>query len=185
MKKMISALAIMFLIPGMLMACPTLGVYYNGRLFYDPVGPFTQFELRLYIIQGDYFVTAVEYQLLTPTDPSHALFMVLGVTYPPNQSLFLGNPLGGHAVTFWPPATGYPGGHDLLATYICMTTVPCEQMYDYPLVIGQHPDSGELRGTFYPDNDMFGITGLTTLLCAHVVSVSGESWGAIKSLYKE
>ena len=40
MKRMILTLVIIVLIPGMLMACPTLGVYYNGRLFYDPVGPF-------------------------------------------------------------------------------------------------------------------------------------------------
>ena len=185
MKKMISALAIMILIPGMLMACPTLGVYYGGRLHYDPVGPYTQFELYLYIVHWEHFVTAVEYQLVTPTDPSHASFLILGVTYPPNQSLFLGNPFIGHSITFWPPVTGYPDGYDLLATYTCLTVVPCEQMYDYPLVIGPHPDSGKLRGTFYPDNDMFKITGLTTYLCLNEISVAGDSWGVIKSLYKE
>ncbi|MBU8923111.1 MAG: hypothetical protein KOO63_14930 [Bacteroidales bacterium] len=185
MKRMISALAVMFLIPGMLMACPTLGVYYGGRLHYDPVGPFTEFELNLYIVHQEHFVTAVEYQLLTPSDLTHALFMILSVSYPPNQSLSLGTPFGGHSITFWPPCSGYPDGYDQLATYTCMTTVPCEQMYDYPLAIGSHPDSGELRGTFYPDNEMFEITGLTTYLCLHEVSVAGDSWGVIKSLYKE
>ena len=185
MKKMILTLAIIFLIPGMLMACPTMGVYHRGRLHYDPVGPFIQFELELYIVHWEHFVTAVEYQLLTPTDPSHSMFLILGVTYPPKQSLMLGNPFGGHSITFWPPCSGYPDGYDLLATYICLTVVPCEQMYDYPLVVAPHPDSGELRGTFYPDNEMFKIAGLTTHLCLHEVSVTGDSWGAIKSLYKE
>ena len=55
---------------------------------------------------------------------------------------------------------------------------------DYPIVIGPHPGSGELWGTFYPDNETFPIIGLTSTLCPEFVGVESTSWGAIKSLYR-
>lgn len=57
-------------------------------------------------------------------------------------------------------------------------------MIDYEIVVGPHPDSGFLRGTYAPDNDFFDIIGLTSKLCPEEpVAVEEESWGAVKSMY--
>jgi len=45
-----------------------------------------------------------------------------------------------------------------------ITFAPCGSTGDYPLVIGAHPASGELRGTFAPENEFFPIVGLTSIL---------------------
>jgi hypothetical protein len=162
---------------------PTMGIFFAGKLHYDPV-PFTMFDARLYLVQDTYYATAVEYQLQTPTDPGHAFFVISSISYPSNFSAELGDPFTGHSITFWPPNTGFPDGYDLLATYTCFTTVECEAMPDYPLVIGPHPDTGFLRGTYSPDNEFFDITGLTSILCLYGTPNDSESWGAIKSMYK-
>ncbi len=185
MRRMILVFAIIALIPGMLMAYASLGIYHEGKLYYHPDAPFTVFPLHLYIVHTEHFVTAVEYQLQTPSDGEHLNFIVISVSYPPNQSISLGDPFGGHSIAFWPPCTGYPHGYDILATYTCMVLVPCDAMLEYPLVIGPHPDTGELRGTFTPDNEMFGIVGLTTILCGDAMPVDGDSWGSVKALFRE
>jgi hypothetical protein len=52
-------------------------------------------------------------------------------------------------------------------------------------VVGPHPDSGFLRGTFAPENEFFDIIGLTSVLCPEEpVAVEEESWGTIKSMYR-
>lgn len=159
-------------------ATPTLGIWFSGVLHYTPVAPMTPFNAYLYLVQDSYFVTAVEYQLLM--DPNVILG---GVSYPANFALEMGDPLTGHAITFWPPMTGYPDGYDLLATYTLYAKLDCAEMPDAPLTIGPHPDSGELRGTYSPDNEMFSIIGLTSWIClTEGVANDDTSWGAIKSL---
>jgi hypothetical protein len=185
MKRVLLTVAVALLIPGLLGAQTpvTMGIYANGKLHYTPSGPFTPFQLHLYIVQSEYFVTAVEYQLVVPD----GRFVVTGVSYPANFSIELGDPVTGHSITFWPPMTGYPDGYDRLATYECLIIDPmgCDGMPDYPLAIGPHPVSGELRGTYSPDNNTFPIVGLTTFLCpTEGVASDDESWGAIKSLYR-
>ncbi len=54
----------------------------------------------------------------------------------------------------------------------------------YPPMIGPHPDSGEIRGTFAPENELFPIVGLTSIICPELVGTQEESWGAIESLYR-
>jgi hypothetical protein len=181
MKRVLLTVAVALLIPGLLGAAPaTMGVYVDGKLHYTPAAPLSFFDMYLYLVQSDYFVTAVEYQLVRP----NGNFVLTGVSYPDNFSIELGDPLSGHAITFWPPMTGYPTGYDLLATYHCMTLLPCENMPNYPLTIGVNPGSGELRGTYSPDNDFFSIIGLTTYLCPDGVANEAGSWGTIKSLYR-
>lgn len=160
---------------------PRMGLFLAGKMHYFPE-PFTLFDVGLYIIQDEYYITAVEYRLETPTDPSHTLFVVVDVTYPPNHSIELGDPLTGHAITYWPPCTGFPDGYDLLCTYTCLTLNQCIVMPDYPLVIGPHPDSGELRATYAPDNDFVEIIGLGSYLCPEYIDTDNDSWGSIKAL---
>ena len=54
----------------------------------------------------------------------------------------------------------------------------------FSFFIGPHPDSGEIRGTFAPENELFPIVGLTSIICPDLVGTQEENWGAIKSLYR-
>jgi hypothetical protein len=185
MKRVLLTAAVALLIPSLVGAwTPTLGVYIDGKLTYTPAGPFTPFLAHLVIVQSELYVTGVEYSLVTPNDPYHGQFIIESISYPPNFSLQLGDPWIGHAITFWPPLTGYPEGYDVMATYHCLTLVPCAEMWDYPIVVSPDPTTGELRGAFAPNNDLFDIIGLTSYLCIDQIAVEEESWGAIKSMYR-
>jgi hypothetical protein len=185
MKRVLLTVAVALLIPSILMAAPaTLGVYFDGTLTGETPGAYTPFTAGLYIVQSEYYVTGVEYGLTTPNDPVHAQLIITGYNYPPSHALTIGDAWSGHSLTYWPPLTGFPSGYDLLVTYEIITTVDCVDMPDYPIVVGPSPDSGFLRGTYSPDNDLFDITGLTSFLCPEQVSTETESWGAIKSMYR-
>jgi hypothetical protein len=185
MKRVLLTAAVALLIPSLVWAwTPTLGVYFDGKLTYTPDAPFHAFAASLVIVQSAYYVTGVEYSLVTPNDLGHAQFIITGWHFPPNYSVEIGNPFDGHAITFWPPMTGYPEGYDILVTYDCLTMQPCSQMWDYPIVVSPDPTSGELRGTYAPDNDLFDIIGLTSYLCIDQIAVEEGSWGAIKSMYE-
>ncbi len=190
MKKVLLSLTIALLIPGMLSA-QTLGLFFD----YQPPGKmstypsaFVAFEMYLYMHHADYYVTAIEYQLQTPLDPGHSLFFVSTVTYPDNESIVNGDPFAGHSIAYWPPMNGFMPGYNLMCTIEGVLTAECWNagggVVDYPLVIGPHPDSGELRGTYTPDNYFFDIIGLTSILCPDAVGVEEESWGAIKSMFE-
>ena len=179
MKRVLLTVAVALLIPGLLAAAPvTLGLYFDGALGADPAA-LTPFTAQLVLVQSDYFITAVEYQLVVPDGN----FVITGVSYPDNFSIENGSPLAGHSIAYWPPMTGYPDGYDILATFDCLTMVECALMPNYPLTVGPHPDSGELRGAYSPDNELVSIVGLTTYLCSDGVATDSRSWGAIKSLY--
>jgi hypothetical protein len=167
-----------------------MGVYFSytpNTMAYSP-SPFSFFDAYVYIHQADVYFTAIEYQLLTPSDPTHALLQINSVEYPDNMSVQMGDPFAGHSITYWPPSNGYVPGYNLVVKYSLFTTVACWDegggLMDYPLVIGPHPDSGELRGTYYPDNLFFPIVGLTSILCPFEYATEETTWGAIKSQYK-
>ena len=184
MKRVLLTVAAL-LIPSILMAAPaTVGVYFDGTLTGTTPGIYSPFLGSLYIVQSEYYVTGVEYSLVTPNDPTHAQLFISGYNYPPSHALTIGNAWDGQALTYWPPLTGYPEGYDLLVTYEFMTTVECVDMPDYPIVVTTHPDSGYLRGTYSPNNDFFEIIGLTSFLCPESIATDEESWGAIKSMYR-
>lgn len=166
MKRMLLVFATVLLIPGVLGAA-TLGAYFDYapvRMAHSPA-PFSFFDVFLFLHGAECYVTAVEYQLQTPVDPSHALFSITKVTYPDNETVSLGDPFSGHSIVCWPPLNGFVPGYNLLVTLQCVTFAPCGSMADYPLIIGAHPASGELRGTFAPENEFFPIVGLTSILC--------------------
>jgi hypothetical protein len=193
MKKVLLLLTAVLMVPGLAFALnPTMGVYFDnpGQATYSPTA-FVPFEGQLYIHHADYYFTAVEYFLSTPDDPTHALVLLTGTSYPANFAVELGDPFDtvlGHSISYWPPLNGYIPGYNLLATYTFLSYEPCWDagggLMNYRLVIIENPGSGELRGTAHPDNLPFPITGLTSYLCPFEIGVEDESWGAIKSLYK-
>jgi hypothetical protein len=160
----------------------TLGLYFDywpGRMAYAPE-PFSFFDVFLYLHGAPYFVTALEYQLVIPTGP----FVITGQELGPNAVVELGDPQTGHSLAFWPPLGGFDPGYNMICRYKCMTLAPCGAgIMDYPIVVGPHPESGQLWGTYFPENDTFPIIGLTSILCPELVGVEETSWGAIKSLF--
>lgn len=185
MKRALLIIAVVLLLPGVAFTQSTVGIYFDGPgvMHYSPATG-EWFDAYLYVHNADYYITGLEYQLLTPMDPTHALLMMGPITYPDNSALQIGDPFSGHTVTYWPPLNGYMPGYNLLATYTFYSPSGCEGIADYPLVIGPHPESGILRATFYPDNEYFYPAGLTSVLCPDQTGVEDESWGAIKSLYR-
>ena len=191
MTRILLTLVITLLIPSVLGATATMGVYFGytpGATALSPA-PFVYFDAHLYLHHAEQYVTAIEYSLLTPDDPGHAWFSIAAVTYPDEKTIHNGDPFGGHSIAYWPPLNGYMPGYNLLCSYTCVTFEPCWDeggaMIDYDIVIGPHPDSGFLRGTYAPDNEFFGIVGLTSRLCPEEpVAAGDESWGAIKSMHR-
>lgn len=184
MKRVLLTAAVALLIPSLVGAwTPTVGVYVDGYLTYTPDGPFVPFLASLVIVQNEYYVTGIEYSLVTPSDPAHGQFVITGYDYPPSYSVHLGNPWDGHAITFWPPLTGFPTGYDVCVTYECITMVECVDMFDYPIVVAPDPGSGYLRVSYGDDNDLLEVIGLTSYLCPAGIGVEEGSWGAIKSMY--
>ena len=131
MKRVLLTVAVALLIPSILVAAtPTVGVYFEGGLTYTPTaGPGVPFVGALYIVQNEYYVTGLEYALAVPD----VNFAITGYNYPPSHALALGDAFNGHAITYWPPLTGYPEGYDLLVTYECRLLVACSQATNYTI----------------------------------------------------
>jgi hypothetical protein len=191
MKKVMGALMIALTIPSVSVATATMGVYFGytpGAVSFSPV-PFVEFDAALYLHHAEKYVTAIEYSLITPDDPGHAWFSIISVSYPDEKTIHDGDPFSGHSIAYWPPLNGFLPGYNMICSYKCFTFEPCWDaggaMIDYEIVVGPHPDSGFLRGTFAPDNEFFDIIGLTSVICPEEpVSVEEESWGTIKSMYR-
>ena len=192
MKRVLLTVVVAILIPGLLNATAVMGVFFDpddpamASGSYSPAGPLPfVFDAHIMLYYADQYVTGVEYQLLTPDDPGHSQFAYQGVVYPDNMSVELGDPFTGHAITFWPPLNGYLPGYNVCCTLRdCFILTPCASWPDYPVVIGPHPGSEELRGTYMPDNDFFPIVGTTSILCPDQIAVEEKSWGAIKTLFE-
>jgi hypothetical protein len=192
MKKVLLLLIAALMIPGLLSAATTMGVYFEGpgQMTYSPA-VLTEFDAYLYLHNADYYVTAVEYFLSTPDDPTHALVLLIGTSYPDNMSVEFGDPFDlvqGHNISYWPPLNGFVPGYNLMCTYTFLMLEPCWDqgggIMNYRLVVIENPSSGYLRGTYHPDNLTFPIIGLTSYLCPFEIGVEEQSWGAIKSLFK-
>ncbi|MCX5754147.1 MAG: hypothetical protein NTW97_11000 [Candidatus Krumholzibacteria bacterium] len=187
MKRLLLTLLIV-LFASTSLAGATLGLYFDlwpGKMAYAPPEPMPSFfDVYLYLHASNYYVTALEYQLTTPNEPAHTLFIINTVTPAEQAVVTLGSPWEGHSLAFWPPLDGYTPGYNMICKYTCMTLTPClAGLVDYPIVVGPHPGSGQLWGTFYPNNETFPIIGLTSILCPYYIGVQNTSWGAIKSLY--
>lgn len=183
MKRELLTIAVALLIPSMLAAAPiTVGVYYEGGLTcMPPLGPGipVPFEMALYMVQGEYNMTAIEYSLVVPIQ-----FSIQGWTLPTGAPADLGDPITGHSVTYWPPLNGFPNGYDLLVTYECVIFAEsCDGLTNAEIVVTAHPDTGFLRGT-YDGGVKIELTGLTSYLCPEGIGTEEESWGAIKALYR-
>jgi hypothetical protein len=193
MKRALLIFAVALLLPGVLSAQDALlGVYFDvppdaaPEVMHHYTTAGTTFTGYLYISNAEYYITAIEYQLLTPLDPDHVAILLFETVLPDLAQLQIGDPWNGHSITYWPPLNGYMPGYNLMATYTFYTDYPCYTgcLTDFPMIVGPNPGSGELRGTYSPNNDYFYPVGLTSIICPLEVSSEEKSWGAIKSLYR-
>ncbi len=184
-------MAVALLLPGVLSAQGLIGIYFDVPpdaapevMHHYPTagGTFTGY---LYVLNAEYYITGIEYQLLTPNDPTHVGIMLFEVVLP-SGAMQIGAPFTGHSIAYWPPLNGYMPGYNLMATYTFYAEYDCYTgaLDDYPMVVGPHPATGELRGTYSPENDYFYPVGLTSIICPVETANKEESWGAIKSLYR-
>jgi hypothetical protein len=186
-------IVLLLLVPATLTAeIATMGIFFDliPASMADYPTPFSFFDVYLYMHHADYYVTAVEYQLQTPSDLTHALYQINSVGYPEYYSVSLGDPFNGHSISYWPPLDGYNPGYNLLCKITGFTTDYCWNedgpIVEYYLVVGPHPDTGECKGTYWPDNLTFPIVGRTSIICPQdPVAVQEESWGAIKAMSGE
>ena len=192
MKRALLILAVALLLPGVLSAQDGLvGIYFDvppdavPEVMHHYPSAGATFTGYLYSKNAEYYITGIEYQLLTPMDPTHVGIMLFEVSLPAG-AMQIGAPFTGHSIAYWPPLNGYMPGYNLMATYTFYAEFDCYTgaIDDYPMVIGPHPDTGELRGTYSPDNDYFYPIGLTSIICPVETANKEESWGAIKSLYR-
>jgi hypothetical protein len=196
MKRVLLTIAVALLIPSILAAAPvTVGLYYEGGLTVTPPGPFINFEVGLYIVQSEYDITAIEYNLEitdavgTVLDPAAGplRYDQVSKVLPPKAQAEIGNPFDptqGHSITYWPPMNGFPNGYDLMCTYeFYLFATDCSQIYNYHIDVVPNPGSGYLRATYLPDAETVDLVPLTLWVCPDGIGVEEQSWGAIKSMY--
>ncbi|MCK4549297.1 MAG: T9SS type A sorting domain-containing protein [Candidatus Krumholzibacteria bacterium] len=165
-RRALLALFCITLTSGVCLSQPRLGIYFDGHRHCRPVGQFTVFEAQLYLTGTAMYVSGIEYSIETPNDPNHLELMIMGVEYPDNFSVMLGDPFSGHSITFYPPVAGYME-NPVICTIQFLALQGCDVGlgYEWPMVISPHPDSGYLRGTSWPGHELFDLTGETSYLC--------------------
>jgi len=129
---------------------PNLGFYFDaeGNQTEGMPPTYTVFDAYLILKDAPYEVTGVEFQLLTSIDPSHALLLIVDFSFPQENTLWIGDPFSGMSIVYWPPLDGFTNDHLLLCTLQCLLFEPCGcdggTIWDYPIVVGPHPETGEL-----------------------------------------
>jgi hypothetical protein len=184
MKAIVIA-ALLLLVPVAVLAQPTMGLYFTytpGNIYYYITDPPPQFfDGYIYAHNVDCYLSACEFQLVI----GHPAITVQTTDYLPG-SVTLGDPVNGVSITYWPPLDGWTPGYNLLCTVHFLATDYCLHcggtLIDVPIVIGPHPDTGEIRGTCWPDNDIFQFIGLSAMICPCGTDTQEESWGAIKKM---
>ena len=170
---------LILLLPAALFASPTMGIYftYTGGQMYISPAPFVAFDAYVYGHDIQCYLDASEFKVVYPPT-----VMQIGFDLPAG-SLNLGDPASGISIAYWPPMDGWNPGYNLLCTIHYVTLATCPQMYNTPIQIIAHPDSGHLQGSCWPENNLFEYTGLTSIICPDQISVQTKTWGSIKSLF--
>lgn len=150
---------------------PKLSIYFDpdGGSMYGWPEPYNLFDLYLLLSDADYYVTGVEFMV----DLSDPYCIFAGYTLP-EGALEIGLPTSGISIVYWPPLDGFTNDHLLMCTLHCLILEPCYcrggtllDLLDVPLRVLPHPDTGEIRGTYAWDNELFSIIGLTSYMCPY------------------
>lgn len=178
---------VVLLLPAALLATPTMGVYFTWtpvQMTYSPT-PYEEFTGYVYLQNTECYVTAAEFRIDPPAGIMLASFEI------PPGSLNLGDPESGIAITYWPPLNGYYPGYNLLCTIGFVAMKWCvggggggATLQDAPVIILPHPETGRISTTCWPENMIFDVNPMTSIICPSQIGVHEKSWGAIKSLYE-
>ena len=176
--------ALILLIPAVIAAQPTMGVYFTYtpfNIYYSPAGVPDFFDGYVYGHNIDCYLSAFEYQLVI----GHPAIQLQGFTLLPGW-INLGDPLIGISVSGYPPLDGWNPGYNLLMTLHFLAVDQCiltgGTLVNVPLLIVPHPDTGIVGGTCWPDQIIFSFIGLTSVICPEGTATDEQSWGAIKSM---
>jgi hypothetical protein len=176
--------ALVLLIPAVIAAQPTMGVYFTYApfdIYYSPSVPGESFDGYVYGHNIDCYLSACEFQLVI----GHSSILLTGFDLLPG-SVNLGLPLDGISISYWPPLDGWNPGYNLLCTFHFAALDVCDEfggsLVNVPIQIGPHPDTGEIRGTCWPDQNIFQFIGLRSIICPFGTATEEQSWGAIKSM---
>jgi hypothetical protein len=132
-------------------------------------------SLYIALVNANAFVSGVEF----------------AVNYPP-EVLFLAD-FDKQPVNVGTTATGFSQGWALppngfSAVYVCGVQFlwQCNgcSVFNSPIVVVQHPDSGFLGYTDFPAYAPIPAVGMTSLICA-TIPVEETTWGQVKALYVE
>jgi len=172
------------LLPAALFAGQTIGIWFDYRagMTYSPM-PHESFVGYVYADNANCYISGIEFAL-SPIPPT--------VYYDgyevPEGALSIGDPIVGVGISYFPPLNGYyPGYNELCKLHFTAEEDWCYQyggtLVNVPLQIIPHPETGFVRGTCYPENNFFDLTGLMSYLCPEGIGTKPASWGAIKSLF--
>jgi hypothetical protein len=171
------------LLPAVLLAAPTMGVYFHyngGQMSYSPT-PFEMFDAYVYAHNTECYLDAAEFEICYPAGILQAGWEV------PTGSLTLGDPDNGVSITYWPPMDGWNPGYNLLCTLHLLATAWCADaggtLVDAPLKLEIHHETGHIYGSCWPENNVMDYIGLTSTICPACIGTQDKSWGAIKSLF--
>jgi hypothetical protein len=184
MKALTIIALVLLLLPATIMAQPTMGIYFTYtpfNLYYYPTYPGELFDGYVYVHNTDCYLTAAEFQVII----GHPAISVNSFTLLPGW-INLGDPVAGISISGWPPLDGWNPGYNLIMTIKFLAIDYCMEfgggIQDVPITIGPHPETGGVRGTCWPDNNLFPYIGLTAIICPFGTATEDASWGAIKSM---
>ena len=136
--------------------------------------------LYVFAVNFNMWMQAIEYQI---TYPSGLIFLS---DQKNAGSLKIGASPSGISFSYPIPGDAYVPfqTQQVFVQWNCSGNPRVCPLPDDQIIVGPHPDSGELAALSYPAlTKVLGI-GMTSTVCPVTVSAKETTWGAVKSLYK-
>jgi hypothetical protein len=175
---------LILLLPAALFAGPMLGIYFTygpNQMHYSPVA-YEYFNGYVYAQNAGCVLNALEFRVQLTS----GITLDADPIYPAG-TIDMGSILGGISLAFWPPMDGSYPGYNLIATMPLFAAKWCVEsggtLQDKQVRILPHPDTGLIQGSCFPENELFELAGLTSIICPYMIGTENASWGAIKSLF--
>jgi len=154
-------------------------VYFDANLTQTSQGCGTGLQTLHVVAQGfGMWLAAIQYQVNFPAEVTWVADIA-----DPNR-LDIGTSVAGIASAWTIPQNAFSSVKilDILVQWDPACT--CTGASPKPIVVGPHPQTGDIRAVRWPDNVLFtGIVGMTALVCPGAVPVEETSWGKVKALY--
>ncbi len=132
--------------------------------------------LYVELVNANVFVTGVEFAINYPPELSYLLDF-------DKQGTVIGSTPTGFSMGWAIPQNGFGVAIDVCKVLVQWTCDGCATI-DVELPVVQHPYTGFIGFTDFPNFDLFPAVGLTSLICP-TVPTQDTTWGKVKSLYSE